>query len=245
MIAGYAVLVFFGDVWVFVKLIPLWKMSRRFIKSSKRTNFEDGALLLKKARSLFAVGIMLDVLTVYFSPMIIIDLNVWGIIILVFQGAACAAHFGFGVPALIYGNRAAKLFRNLYPMTAKAKVYEKPDFSKLPLAADGNDSLIDSTESETLKSSFAIAKSNVGDFFDIVETDKREPDAAPEKYGEKAGEESEKGEIIQYDDEGYIGTWRIEKSEEQQEVVRQKECPFCGTLNGINNEICDFCGAEF
>ncbi len=240
---GHGVLIFFGDIWLFVKLISLLKISKLFLKSSKRENFEGGKILLKKTRSLFAVGILLDVLTAYFSMSLVYGLKTVGIILLIFQIAACAAHFGFAVPVLICGNKAEKLFRNLYPSALRATVHEKPDYSK-QFAEKENDGLNDSKDSEPLKSSLAIAQSDAGNFFDIAETERQEPPAAAKKYAEKAGEESEKGEIIQYDDEGYIGTWHAEKPEENKEAVPQKECPFCGTLNGIDNSVCDFCGAE-
>lgn len=131
-------------------------------------------------------------------------------------------HLGFGIPIIRYGSKAASRYRHLYPPVPKA---ESPHTKA---AADVPDEKADVV------------------FFEEAQLEART--AAP-KIQTPPEEDTE--EIIKYDDEGYIGAWRVDKGENnpngqepQGEAIPAKECPFCGTPNNINNKECDFCGAD-
>lgn len=228
VIAAFAVLVFLGYIWLFVMLRALRKMSKRFLADSKRENFEGGLRLLRKTRSLFALTILLDVCMVFTGGLLFNRISFPGLsdalrttVLL----AITAFHLAYGIPVLRLGIKAGSLFRNMYPPVPKAEVYKKPDFNSEP-------------------------QKNEDDFFEVSETNCR-TEASASHAVQKETEPEDNDEIIEYDDEGYIGAWRLEKSgeditegKEREEEVKSKECPFCGTLNGINNRVCDFCGAD-
>lgn len=215
--AALAVLIFLGYVWFFVKLNTLRIMSKRFIASSKKENFEGGRKLNRKVRSLFALAMLLDVIMLFvFQPVAIVS-NAWASAIVL---AITAVQIGAGLPIIVRGTKAEARFRNLYPPVPKVEVFKH------------------------------TGQQNEEDFFEVAETQKQaEVVASDTPKKETMPEDTD--EIIEYDDNGYIGAWRLEKSDtdtaeekEPEEEVKTKECPFCGTLNGIDNRVCDFCGAD-
>lgn len=222
--ASLAVLVFFGDIWLFVKLNTLAKMSRLFLASSKRENFEGGVNLNQKVRSLFAAALFLDVFAAFFlssfvAALLRFNVNIISLVFIVIM----VLHIALGLPVIVRGNKAANLFLRLYP---KNEVYIKK-YSDNP-DTKGGESFYEVAEVSPQPQSSEHAP---------------DPDPLPKET------KAEGGELIEYDDEGYTGAWRLEKSDTEQEQQRQeeaekKECSFCGTLNGVDNKVCDFCGAD-
>lgn len=220
------VLFFFGDIWLFVKLNTLDKMSKRFLASSKRENFEGGVELNKKVRSLFAAALFLDVFAPFFLFQYVASLlRINGEILFLIFILILVLHIVIGLPIIVRGNKAANMFMHLYP---KNEVYIKK-YSGKP-DENGGES-----------------------FFEVAEVSPQpqssEHDPDPDPLPEET--KAEGGELIEYDDEGYAGAWRLEKSDteqeheqRQQEEAEKKECSFCGTLNGVDNKVCDFCGAD-
>lgn len=230
--AAFAFVAFLGYIWVFVKLTALRKKSKRFLANSKKENFEGGLKLVRKTRSLFALAMLLDICIAY---VLLSDgqfirnislLGASGAVLFAVLLALMAAHLVYGIPALRLGKMAEKLFKNMYPSVPKLEVPEKPDLYSEP--QKGED-----------------------DFFEVAETKRQTAASAPDSAQKETASENKDEEVIEYDDEGYIGAWRPPKSDtgiteekEREEEAKKKECPFCGTLNGINNGACDFCGAD-
>lgn len=218
-------MVLFADVWLFVLLIKLRRMSKLFLASSKRENFEGGSILVRKVKSVFLAAMFVDFATAFFSiGRAGYQFGFWDMLPFIVQLVCAAGHFGFGIPVYLLGEKARRLYMHLYPAVPKVGVYKRSDF--------------DST-----------SKGGEDSFFEVAQMQQRAPDASLNILPEKISEQKDMGEIIEYNDEGYIGAWQLEKSEAEekngeQEQTPMRECPFCGTLNGINNQVCDFCGAD-
>lgn len=231
IVAAMAVLTLGGNILFFTKLYVLRKKSKRFLESSKKENFKGGLKLFQIVRSLFAFVVFLDVVVLFFSPRGVLKIS--DAVINAVMVAMFLLQLVFGIPIILHSGKAARLFRNMHPVVPKAEVPER-DTAHLPVQKEGDC------------------------FFEIAETvnqaaaQKNEPLPDEILFDEtfKASEETD--EIIEYDDEGYIGAWRLEKSEDtpadgetrEEEAIPTKECPFCGTPNNINNKECDFCGAD-
>lgn len=224
IIAAMAVLTLGGNILFFTKLFVLRKKSKRFLESSKKENFKGGLKLFQIVRSLFAFVVFLDVAVLFFSPRGVLKIN--DAVINAVMVALFLLQLVLGIPIILHSGKAARLFRNMHPVVPKAEVPER-DAAHLPVQKEGDC------------------------FFEVAETVKQ---AAAQKNEPLPDEilSDETDEIIKYDDEGYIGAWRLEKSEgspaggetREEEAIPTKECPFCGTPNNINNKECDFCGAD-
>lgn len=217
---------FFVNIWFFIKLNALRKMSKRFLANSERENFEGGLKLVRNVRCLFAFIILLDVSIFFFHSYNLSHylktnvIYVFIVLLVIFY-----VHLRLGIPVVLNGGKAETRFRNLYPPVPKAEADKQADFNSQQF-----------NEEESL--------------YEAVQTQMQKPTAALNKAGKETQSENT-DEIIEYDDEGYIGAWQPQKSnadkaeeKEREEEVKTKECPFCGTLNGINNVVCDFCGAD-
>lgn len=188
--------------------------------SSKRENFKGGLVLLQKVQGLFLLALLLDAIMVYGLISYYGCLSLIDTVFIIVQLVMFLAHLGYGIPVILYGRIAGKRFRNMYPPVPKVEVFKNTE------------------------------RQNEEDFFEVAETQKQtEVIASDTPKKETVLQDTD--EIIEYDDEGYIGAWRPQKNDtdiseekEREEEVKTKECPFCGTLNGINNEVCDFCGAD-
>lgn len=221
LFVAFIVLFFFVNIWFFIKLNALRKMSKRFMANSKRENFEGGLKLVRNVRCLFALIILLDVLIFYFHSYNLshyLKINVIYVFIVLL--VIFVVHMRLGIPVVLNGRKAETLFKNLYHTVPKVEVIKN------------------------------TGRQNEEDFFEAAETQKQtEVIASDTPKKETAPQDTD--EIIEFDDEGYIGAWKPKKNDtdiseekEREEEVKTKECPFCGTLNGINNGVCDFCGAD-
>lgn len=222
---AFIVLFFFVNVWFFIKLNALRKKSKLFMANSKRENFDGGSKLVRNVRCLFALIIFLDVAIFYFHSYTLshyLKINVIYVFIMLL--VIFFVHLRLGIPVVLNGGKAETQFKNLYPPVPKDEVYKKPDFISQQL-----------NEEES--------------FYEVAQTQKQKSAIALDK-AEKETKSENTDEIIEYDDEGYIGAWRPQKSnadkaeeKEREEEVKTKECPFCGTLNGKDSVECEFCGA--
>lgn len=208
--------IFVVDIWIVVALFIVRKGAANFLRNSKKENFEKTKKLLKTVKSVLAGTVILDMFFLYrFLMTLKSGFFSWA---LLFMLIVSAVHFIIAIPILKMGNKAQRRYLHLYPPTS---AYRAP----------------------TNKVDVKLVDTNWDEWFNNSEEYKSKiPDKVNETLDIMAEADSE---LIKYVEGGYSEgqhtDLRTERTEDNSEL---RICPFCGTLNGIKNEVCDFCGAE-